>query len=95
MSNIKAVNNFLFVLRDKEESEKAGILIPGSSREKPHEGTVVSVGDLVQDQNIKKAKGKKVLFFKGVGFTIEFEKVEYLVLSADQIVAILHEGTKR
>lgn len=86
---IKAVNDFLFILRDKEKKEEAGLLIPGASREKPHEGTVVSVGDLVKDKNIKSSKNKKVLFFKGTGFTIEFEGTEYLVLDSEKIIAIV------
>lgn len=88
-SKIKAVNNFLFIIRDKEEAEKGGLLIPAQGREKPHEGTVVSVGHLVQDHNIKKSVGKKVLFFKGTGFTIEFEGVEYLVLESERVIAVV------
>lgn len=86
---IKAVNNYLFILRDKEEKEKAGLIIPGASREKPHEGTVVSIGDLVKDKNIKQSRGKKVLFFKGTGFTIEYEGTEYLVLDSEKIIAVV------
>lgn len=88
-TKIKAVNNFLFILRDKEEAEKSGLLVPAQSREKPHQGTIISVGSLVQDQNIKKAVGKKVMFFKGTGFTIEFEGTEYLVLESERIIAIV------
>lgn len=86
---IQATNNFVFVIRDKANSEKAGIYIPNTGREKPNEGTVFSVGDLIQDKKIKAAKNKKCLFFKGTGFTIEYQGVDYLVLTSDQIIAIL------
>lgn len=86
---IQAVNNAVFVIRDKEEAEKAGIIIPGRDRVKPNQGTVVSVGDLVGDKKIKGAKNKKCLFHTGTGFTIEFEGVDYLVLFSEHIIAIL------
>jgi co-chaperonin GroES (HSP10) len=86
---IQATNNFVFVIRDKTEAEKSGFFIPDQGREKSNTGTVLSLGDLVQDKTIKKSKNKKCIFFKGTGFHIEFEDVEYLVLTSDQIIAIL------
>jgi co-chaperonin GroES (HSP10) len=86
---IQATNNFVFVLRDKAEAEKAGIFIPDQGKEKPNQGTVFSVGDLIQDKTIKKAKNKKCMFFKGTGFPVEYEGIEYQVLTSDQIIAIL------
>lgn len=85
---IQATNNFVFIVRDKAETEKGGLIIPGAGREKPHQGTIVSVGDLVQDKNIKKAKGKKCLFHKTVGWPIDFEGTEYLVLEGHQIIGL-------
>lgn len=92
---IQATNNAVFVIRDKEETEKAGLLLPGRDREKPHEGTVISIGDLVGDKKIKGAKNKKCLFHKGTGFTIEYGGVEYLVLNSEHIIAILENDTSK
>lgn len=86
---IQATNNFVFVTREKAESEKAGIIIPDQGREKPNEGIIYSVGDLIQDKKIKAAKLKRCLFFKGTGFTVTYLGVDYLVLTSDQIIAIL------
>lgn len=86
---IKAVNNFIFVIRDKTESEKSGLLIPSVGREKPHQGTVISIGSLVRDKEIKGSKGKKVLFHKGVGQEIPFEDNTYLVLNELEIIAVI------
>lgn len=86
---IQATNNFVFIIRDKAEAEKAGVYIPNVGREKPNEGTVFSTGDLIQDKKIRGAKNKKCLFFKGTGFSIEYQGIEYLVLTSDQIIAIL------
>lgn len=86
---IKAVNNFIFVIRDKVKAEEAGLIIPSAGREKPHQGTVVSIGSLVKDREIKASKGKKVLFHKGVGMEIEYEKQVYLVLNELEVMAVI------
>jgi chaperonin GroES len=85
---MQATNNFVFLIRDDIETEKSGFIIPGQDREKPHEGTVVSIGDRVQDKNIQKSKGKKAVFHKGIGFEIELDNQVYLVLMGDEIIAV-------
>jgi len=86
---IQAVNNFVFVLIDKAPGEKSGFYIPDQGREKPNEGVVFSIGDVVPDKQIRKAKNKKCLFFKGTGFPVTYDGVEYQVLTSDQIIAIV------
>jgi co-chaperonin GroES (HSP10) len=83
---IQAVNNFVFILRDSNEEESNGLLIPGQSQEKPNHGTIHSVGQNVQDKKIK--PGKKCLFFKGNGFDIPFEGTDYLVIEGERIIGI-------
>lgn len=86
---IQATNNFVFIVKDKSETEKAGLIIPSEGREKPHSGIIYSIGSMVQDKRIKSGKGKKCLFHKGTGFTIEFEGAEYLVLEGERIIGIV------
>lgn len=86
---IKAVNNFIFVVRDKVEVEQSGFILPSVGREKPHQGTIVSIGSLVRDREIKAGKNKKVLFHKGVGMEIEYEGQVYLVLNELEVIAIV------
>lgn len=86
---IQATNNFVFIIRDEIKSETGGLIIPGQGRVKPHQGTILSVGGMVKDPKIKGGKGKKVLFHQGIGFSIEFEGTEYLVLMGDEIIAVL------
>lgn len=85
----RATNNFVFIIRDAAEKETAGLLIPGVGREKPHYGTVDSVGSLVGDKNIR--KGKKAMFHKGTGFEIEYAGVTYLVIEGERIISVLEE----
>jgi co-chaperonin GroES (HSP10) len=47
------------------------------------------VGASVRDGNIKNGKGKKCLFHQTVGFTIEWEGEEYLVLLGSEIIGIV------
>lgn len=86
---IKATNNFVFIQRDKTETEKSGLIIPTSGQVKQHIGTIVSVGNLVRDMKIKSGQGKKAMFHSTVGFNITHEEVEYVVLNGEEIIAIV------
>lgn len=90
---IQAVNNAVFVIREKEEAEKSGLQIPGKDKLKPNQGKIHSVGDLVGDKKIKGAKNKQCLFHSGVGFPLPFEGVDYLVLQAEHVIAILENDS--
>ncbi len=84
---IQATNNFVFIIRDEVEKEKAGLFIPGQGREKPHRGKIISVGGLTQDKKIK--EGKIAVFHKGIGFSIDMDGTEYLVLMDKEVIAVL------
>ena len=86
---IKATNNFVFIIRDKTESEKNGLILPTSGKVKPHRGDIFSVGGKVTDPDIKTGKGKKALFHAGVGQEIDVDGTVYLVLFEHEIIAVL------
>jgi len=86
--SIKATNNFVLVIRDEVERERAGLSIPGIGQVKPASGTILSVGKLVKDPDVKAGKGKKCLFHATVGFELPFEDTTYLVLEGEQIIAM-------
>lgn len=89
MSNIKATNNFVFIIRDEAEKIKSGMYIPDKGIEKQHKGRIVSAGRLVRDPNIKGGVGRTAVFHKGVGFEITYEEVTYLVLSDTEVIGIV------
>ena len=89
MSNIKATNNFVFIIRDASETTKNGMYLPSKGIEKQHKGKIVSVGGLVKDPKIKGGVGKTGIFHAGVGFEIFYEEVTYLVLSDSEIIGIV------
>jgi len=82
---MEAVNNIVILVRDEIKKENSGFIIPDSGKVKPHAGTVISVGGLVQDKKIK--KDKKVLFHPTVGWDIEWENVVYTFVDGDKIIA--------
>ena len=78
---------------DREETTKSGIVLPDTAKEKPQEGTIVSVGSgRVDDKGQKHAlevkAGNKVLYGKYAGTEIKIEGKEYLILSEKDILAI-------
>ena len=79
---------------EAEQVTTSGIIIPDSAKEKPQEGTVVSVGPGRVDDNGKRvpidvAIGDVVLYSRYGGTEVKYDGVEYLVLSARDILAIV------
>lgn len=85
----KATNTYVFIIRDEIETEKAGLYIPNQGQEKPSRGEIFSIGGKVTDPDIKKGKGMKAVFHKGIGFEIDIDGVIYLVLNEGEIIAVL------
>ncbi|HLG74231.1 MAG TPA: co-chaperone GroES [Chloroflexota bacterium] len=78
---------------EREEVTSSGIVLPDTAKEKPQEGTVVSVGSgRVDDKGQKHAlevkAGNKVLYGKYAGTEIKIEGKEYLILSEKDILAV-------
>jgi chaperonin GroES len=78
---------------EREEVTSSGIVLPDTAKEKPQEGTIVSVGSgRVDDKGQKHAlevkAGNKVLYGKYAGTEIKIEGKDYLILSEKDILAI-------
>ena len=79
---------------EAEQVTTSGIIIPDSAKEKPQEGTVVSVGPGRIDDNGNRVPldvtvGDVVLYSRYGGTEVKYDGVEYLVLSARDILAIV------
>ena len=77
-----------------EQVTTSGIIIPDSAKEKPQEGTVVAVGPGRIDDNGNRVPldvsiGDVVLYSRYGGTEVKYDGVEYLVLSARDILAIV------
>ena len=80
---------------DKEkETEKGGIIIPDTAKEKPQEGKVIAVGSgkVSEDgkrQPLEVKKGDKVLFGKYAGTEVSIDDEEYLILREEDVLGII------
>lgn len=89
MSIPKATNQYVFIIRDEVEKEKAGIIIPGKGRVKPSRGEIFSIGGKVTDPDIKKGKGMKAIFYAGIGQEIDIDGKIYLCLNEQEIIGVI------
>lgn len=80
----KATGLYVWIIRDETKTEQGGLLIPGSSREKPYTGTIHSFGDKVTDEDI--ITRKRAIFHKGIGQEIEYDGIVYLVMMEHEII---------
>jgi chaperonin GroES len=84
----------LVKVQEAEEKTKGGIIIPETAAEKPQEGKVIAVGTgiILPDGNIKPLdvkKGDKILFGNYGVQPITVEGEEYLIVSEDEILAVV------
>lgn len=76
------------------EKTAGGIVLPDSAKEKPKEGTVIALGDgkLLDNGGRSKfqvKKGDTVVFSSYAGTEITIDDDEYLLMSEDDILAII------
>ncbi len=79
---------------EEKETEKGGIIIPDSAKEKPQQGKVVAVGTGKLDEDGKKIpfnvkKGDLVLMPKYGGTEVKIDDKEYQIFREDDILGII------
>ena len=78
----------------REEMTRSGIVLPDTAKERPQEGTIVSVGpgrtlDDGSREAIEVSPGQRVLFQKYAGTEFKLEDEELLILSQKDILAVV------
>jgi len=73
---------------DMVEKNVGGIIIPDTAKDKPNIGVVVAVGTDEELQKIIKV-GDKVIYAKYSGTEIEIEGKKYLIISKEDILALI------
>ena len=95
LSNIKPLGDRVLVKPSEvKETKKGGIIIPDTVKEKPMEGEVVAAGPgKISDSGTRMAMdikaGDKVLYGKYSGTEVKIDDVEYLIMNADDILAVI------
>jgi len=78
----------------REETTKSGIVLPDTAKERPQEGTVLSVGPgKILDDGTREAMdvspGQKVLFQKYAGTEFKLDEEDLLILSQKDVLAVI------
>ena len=93
--SIRPLNDKILVKRlDAEEKTAGGIFLPDNAREKPRQGKVLSVGEGRRLDTGKRVpfqikEGDRVLFSSYAGNEVTIDGVEHLIMTEDDILAIL------
>ena len=77
----------LVKIAEAEEKSKGGLYIPQTAQEKTQTGVVSAIGD---DKAVIKVKvGQKIMYDKYAGTSIKIEGEEFLILKANDIIAVV------
>lgn len=92
---ITPLNDKLVVERlEAEDKTAGGIILPDNAKEKPKQGKVLSVGEGKLLDNGKRSAfqvkvGDRVLFTSYAGTEVNVDGKEYLVMTEDDILAVV------
>jgi chaperonin GroES len=95
MAKLRPLGDKILVKRVEAESKtKSGIVLPDTAKEKPKRGKVIALGDGKRLENGEKApfavkKGDEVIFTSYAGTEIKIDGEEVLILSEDDVLAIV------
>ena len=79
---------------EPDEKTKGGIILPDTAKEKPREGVVISVGSGKRSETgeiipLTVKPKDRVLFSSYAGSEIKLEGDDYLILSEDEVLAVI------
>ena len=98
---IRPLHDRLIVHRLEEgEQHVGGIIIPDTAKEKPQQGTVMSVGNGNVNDDGKRVPldvkaGDRILFGKYAGQEITLDGQEYFIMKEDDVLAVIEGHTKK
>jgi chaperonin GroES len=100
MASLKPLRDKVVVERNEAEERTAGgIVLPDTAKDKPKQGTVLAVGsgrvlDNGETRKLEVKKGDKVLFGGYAGSEVKIDGKELLILSENEILAVIENGKK-
>ena len=94
-SKVRPLHNRLIVERLEEDEKTAGgIIIPDTAKEKPSQGKIIAAGPGKRDDKgnlvaMDAHEGDRILFSKYAGSEVTLDGTEYLIISEDDVLAVL------
>ena len=94
-TRIKPLGDKILAKRlEAEETTRGGIYLPDNAKEKPKEGEILALGDGKMLESGKRSEfqvkeGDRVIFTSYAGTEIKLDGEEFLILSEDDILAII------
>ncbi len=82
-------DNVLLKQYEAQQTTASGIILAGSSKEKPAIYEVVSVGPGTKDVTMTVVPGDKVVVEKFKGSDVSLDKVDYKFVKQDDILAVV------
>ncbi len=95
MTKIKPIGDKILIKRlQAEEKTKGGIVLPETAKEKPKEGRIVALGEGRLLEHGKRApfsvkENDRVIFSSYAGTEVKLDGEEYLILTEEEILAIV------
>lgn len=80
--------NVLVEIVKEQAKTKSGLVLPETAvSDRPQQGRVIAVGE---SEKIKVKKGQKIIFAKYSGSELKIEEEDYLVIKAEDILAVIN-----
>ncbi|MFO8008736.1 MAG: co-chaperone GroES [Candidatus Brocadiia bacterium] len=95
MAEIKPLGDRVLIKRlEAEDKTAGGIVLPDTAKERPKQGRVVALGDGRQLDSgevapLQLSEGDTVLFGSFAGTEVTVDGEEYLLMSEDDVLAII------
>ncbi len=93
--NLKPLSDRVIIKQDEaEETTASGLILTSNSKEKPQRGAVIACGEGKRADDgslipMPVAEGDTVIYGKYAGQEITVEGEEYLIVRADDIIALV------
>lgn len=88
-------NRVILKQQEAEEKTQSGIILPDSAKEKPQAAVVIAVGPGTENDGKKTEMqvkpGDKVIYSQYSGTDVKLEEEEYIIVSQNDIIAIVEE----
>lgn len=89
-------NRVVIEKKEHEQTTKSGIVLTDSAKEKSNEGVIVAVGTgriLDNGERLKPElnEGDRVVFQQYAGTEVKRDDKEYLVLTEDEVLAVIED----